>query len=236
MSNKMTALYARSAANNPEHITHQINDLVTFAHANHFTNTCRFTDDGYSAFDNERPGLTALRTAILAKESGTIIVTDMTRITRVYKDVCAFADMAEENGVRLIAITDKVDILPKRIHDDDNGLDYVLHGDYYLPVLLDPELEDHRPLGKWGMMRMDYLKEHRPLQYELLLLSGKLHTHLADLDEQARERHNIIVKQMVLSEGITEQMKMRDQLGWVGRMNNIAARADEIIRTELIFN
>lgn len=236
MSNKMTALYARSAANNPEHITQQINDLVTFAHANHFTNTCRFTDDGYSAFDNERPGLTALRTAILAKEIGTIIVTDMTRITRVYKEVCAFADMAEENGVRLIAITDKVDILPKRIHDDDNGLDYVLHGDYYLPVLLDPELEDHRPLGKWGMMRMDYLKEHRPLRYELLLLSGELHTHLADLDEQARERHNIIVKQMVLSEGITEQMKMRDQLGWVGRMNNIAARADEIIRTELIFN
>lgn len=236
MSNKMTALYARSAANNPEHINQQINDLVTFAHANHFTNTCRFTDDGYSAFDNERPGLTALRNAILVKEVDTIIVTNMARIARVYKEFCAFADMAEENGVRLIAITDKIDILPKRIHDDDNGLDYVLHGDCYLPVLLDPELEDHRPLGKWGMMRMDYLKGHRPLQYELLFLSGELHTHLADLDEQARERHERIVKQMAKAEGITEHLKMQDQMGWVGRMNNIAARADEIIRTELIFN
>lgn len=162
MSNKMTALYARSAANNPEHITQQMNDLVTFAHANHFTNLCHFTDDGYSAFDKERPGFAALRNAILAKKVDTIIVKDVSRISRVYKDFCAFAVMAEENGVRLIAITEKVDILPKRIHDDDNGLDYELNGDYYLPVLLDPELEDHRPLGKWGMMRSDYLKEHRP--------------------------------------------------------------------------
>ena len=129
MSNKMTALYARSAATNQDHITQQMNDLMTFAHANHFTNLCHFTDDGYSAFDNERPGLTALRNAILAKEVDTIIVTNMARIARVYKEFCAFADMAEENGVRLIAITEKVDILPKRIHDDDNGLDYELNGD-----------------------------------------------------------------------------------------------------------
>ena len=236
MSNKMTALYARSAANNSEHISQQMTDLVTFAHANHFTNLCHFTDDGYSAFDNERPGLTALQKAILAKKVDTIIVKDVSRISRVYKDCCTFADMAEKNGVRLIAITEKIDILPKHIHDDDNGLDYVLHGDYYLPVLIVPELEDHRPLGKWGMMRSDYLKEHRPGLYTKLLLGGELHKHLADLDEQARERHGIIVKQMVLSEGITEQMKMQDQLGWVGRMNNIAARADEIIRAELIFN
>ena len=73
MSNKMTALYARSAANNPEHITQQMNDLVTFAHSNHFANLCHFTDDGYSAFDNERPGLTGLRNAILAKEIGTVM-------------------------------------------------------------------------------------------------------------------------------------------------------------------
>ena len=236
MSNKMTALYARSAANNPEHITQQMNDLVTFAHANHFTNLCHFTDDGYSAFDKERPGFAALQNAILAKKVDTIIVKDVSRISRVYKDFCAFADMAEENGVRLIAITEKVDILPKRIHDDDNGLDYELNGDYYLPVLLDPELEDHRPLGKWGMMRSDYLKEHRPGFYARLLLGGDLHKHLADLEEQAREQHELIVKQMAQAEGITEQLKMQNQLAWVGRMNNIAARADEIIRTELIFN
>lgn len=236
MSNKMTALYARSAANNPEHITQQTNDLMTFAHANHFTNICRFTDDGYSAFDNERPGLTALRNAILAKEVGTILVTDMARIARVYKEFCAFADMAEENGVRLIVITEKIDNLPKRIHDDDNGLDYVLHGDYYLPVLFDPELEDHRPLGKWGMMRSDYLKEHRPGIYTRLLLGGDLHKHLADLDEQAREQHELIVKQMAQAEGVTEHLKMQDQMAWVGMMSSIAARADEIIRDELIFN
>ena len=86
------------------------------------------------------------------------------------------------------------------------------------------------------MMRMDYLKGHRPLQYELLFLSGELHTHLADLDEQARERHERIVKQMAKAEGITEHLKMQDQMAWVGRMNSIAARADEIIRTELIYS
>lgn len=129
-----------------------------------------------------------------------------------------------------------MDVLPRRIHDDDNGLDYVLHGDYYLPVLFDPELEDHRPLGKWGMMRSDYLKEHRPGIYTKLLLGGDLHKHLADLDEQARERHELIVKQMAQAEGVTEHLKMQDQMAWIGRMNNIAARADEIIRTELIFN
>ena len=236
MSNKMTALYARSAANNPEHIAQQMNDLVTFAQANHFTNLCYFTDDGFSAFDSERPGLSALQNAIQAKKVSTIIVNDMTRISRVYKVCSAFADMAEKNGVRLIALTEKIDLLPSHIHDDDNGLDYVLHGDYYLPVILNPEMEDHRPLGKWGMMRSDYLKEHRPGFYARLLLGGDLHKHLADLDEQARERHELIVRQMAQNEGITEQLKMRNQLVWVGRMNSIAARADEIIRTELIYN
>ena len=155
----------------------------------------------------------------------------------MYINVCsAFADMAEKNGVRLIALTEKIDLLPSHIHDDDNGLDYVLHGDYYLPVILNPEMEDHRPLGKWGMMRSDYLKEHRPGFYARLLLGGDLHKHLADLDEQARERHELIVRQMAQNEGITEQLKMRNQLVWVGRMNSIAARADEIIRTELIYN
>lgn len=236
MSNKMTALYARSAANNPEHIAQQMNDLVTFSQANHFTNLCYFTDDGFSAFDSERPGLSALQNAIQAKKVSTIIVKDMTRISRVYKVCSAFADMAEKNGVRLISLTEKIDLLPSHIHDDDNGLDYVLHGDYYLPVILNPEMEDHRPLGKWGMMRSDYLKEHRPGFYARLLLGGNLHKHLADLDEQARERHELIVRQMAQNEGIIEQMKMRNQLVWVGRMNSIAARADEIIRTELIYN
>ncbi len=71
MSNKMTALYARSAANNPEHIAQQMNDLVTFAQANHFTNLCYFTDDGFSAFDSERPGLSALQNAIQASRCTT---------------------------------------------------------------------------------------------------------------------------------------------------------------------
>lgn len=236
MSNKITALYARSAANNPEHITQQMNDLVTFAHANHFTNLRHFTDDGYSAFDYERPGLNDLWNVIKAKEVATVIVKDVARISRDYKVFNTFGEMAQRNGVRLITITEKMDVLPRRIHDDDNGLDYVLHGDYYLPVLFDPELEDHRPLGKWGMMRSDYLKEHRPGIYTKLLLGGDLHKHLADLDEQARERHELIVKQMAQAEGVTEHLKMRDQMAWIGRMDNIAARADEIICTELIFN
>ena len=123
--------------------------------------------------------------------------------------------------------------LKKRIHDDSNGLDYVLVGDYYIPDLKLPE--ESRTIGRWGRMHQVYLQEHRPGQYNELLLSGKLWTYLADLNEQADDRLACIISQMQAVEGITEELKARDQLAWVGGMNSIRIRAEEIILSEMIF-
>ena len=103
--------------------------------------------------------------------------------------------------------------LPERIHDDTNGLDYVLVGDYYIPALR--LTEESRPIGHWGRRRKAYLEEARPALYCSLLLSGKLWTHLADVDEQAQERLDLIMEQMKAAEGVTEELKARNQLAWV---------------------
>ena len=123
--------------------------------------------------------------------------------------------------------------LPERIHDDTNGLDYVLVGDYYIPALR--LTEESRPIGHWGRRRKAYLEEARPALYCSLLLSGKLWTHLADVDEQAQERLDLIMEQMKAAEGVTEKLKARNQLAWVQHMNSIRSRAEEIIYTELVY-
>ena len=123
--------------------------------------------------------------------------------------------------------------LPERINDDTNGLDYVLVADYYIPALR--LTKESRPIGHWGRRRKAYLEEARPALYCSLLLSGKLWTHLADVDEQAQERLDLIMEQMKAAEGVTEELKARNQLEWVGRMNNIRNRAEEIINSELIY-
>ena len=123
--------------------------------------------------------------------------------------------------------------LRNRIHDDSSGLDYVLVGDYYIPDLKLPE--ESRPIGRWGRMHKAYLQEHRRGQYNELLLSGKLWTYLADLNEQAADRLAYIISQMQAAEGVTEELKARDQLAWVRAMNSIRSRAEEIIRSEMIY-
>lgn len=123
--------------------------------------------------------------------------------------------------------------LPERIHDDTNGLDYVLVGDYYIPALR--LTEESRPIGHWGRRRKAYLEEARPALYCSLLLSGKLWTHLADVDEQAQERLDLIMEQMKAAEGVTEELKARNQLAWVQHMNSIHSRAEEIIYAELVY-
>lgn len=106
-----------------------------------------------------------------------------------------------------------------RIHDDSNGLDYVLVGDYYIPDLKLPE--ESRPIGRWGRIHRAFLKEHRPGRYNELLLSGTLWTYLADLNDQAADRLACIISQMQAAEGITEELKSRDPLAWIGTMNSI---------------
>ena len=112
-------------------------------------------------------------------------------------------------------------------------MQYIRVGDYFIPDLELPE--ETRPIGKWGRMRREYLKEHKPIQYNCLLLSGELWTYLADLNEQAQDRLERVIKQMKATEGITEALKANDPMAWVQRMNNICARAEAIIREELIF-
>ena len=123
--------------------------------------------------------------------------------------------------------------LEPRIHDSRNGLDYVLTDHYYLPALRLPE--DRHPIGRWGRLHREYLKNYRPVLYQSLLLSGKLYTILAALDEQAAERCSLIVQQMAQAEGITEEMKETDPVRWVQAMNSIRSRAEEIIQTEMIY-
>ena len=115
----------------------------------------------------------------------------------------------------------------------EHGIWYQLEGDYYLPVLELPE--ENRPIGRWGRLHKAYLKQHRPILYQSLLLSGKLYTVLADLNEQAAERCRLIIRQMVESEGITEELKANDPMRWVQAMNSIRSRAEEIIQTEMIY-
>ncbi len=119
-------------------------------------------------------------------------------------------------------------------YDEHNGLRYTLVGDYYIPDL---ELtEEPRPIGIWGRMHKDYLVQYHPALYNELMLSGKLWTYLADLNEQAQKRINCLVIQMKAAEGVTEELKAYDPMAWVGTMNNIHNRAEEIVRSEIIYH
>ena len=124
--------------------------------------------------------------------------------------------------------------LKKSIHDSANGLDYTLVNDHYLPNLTTAAPAEH-PTGRWGRLHKRYLKEHHPIRYNQLLLSGELGSYLAKLDKQAEEQLALIIRQMQEAEGVTEALKAADQLEWVRRMNSIRNRAEEIIKSELIF-
>ncbi len=126
-------------------------------------------------------------------------------------------------------------MLPKHYTNEQTGIRYTLHGDYHLPDLALPEREDNRPIGKWGNMRKSYLQRHKRAVYNYLVCSLTLHTHLADTEEQARSMFDTLTEQMKESEGITEELKEQNQLEWVGRMNNIRERANEIVYIELIY-
>ncbi len=115
----------------------------------------------------------------------------------------------------------------------ENKLNYIPMGDYYVPDLQIPN-EEHS-IGKWGRMHRDYLQEHHPIRYNELVLSGKLWTYLADLNQQAQEREETIVRQLKIAEGATEELKARDPMAWVQQMNSIRARAEEIILQELVY-
>ena len=124
--------------------------------------------------------------------------------------------------------------MEKYIFNQSNSLWYELQGDYYIPCLVLNEASTS-PIGMWGRKHQQYLKEHRPILYSDLVLSGVLHSYLADIDTQARNKLHLLVTQLAEKEGINEQLKAQDQMAWVGAMNNIRNRAEEIILQELIY-
>ena len=113
-------------------------------------------------------------------------------------------------------------------------LTYIRCGDYYIPDIRLPE--ENRPIGRRGRMHRDYIKENNPIRFNDLCLSGELWTYLADLNEQAQSRLELIIEQMKATEGVTEDMKAANQIAWVGAMNSIRNRAEEIVTNELIYN
>ena len=114
-----------------------------------------------------------------------------------------------------------------------NNIEYILVGDYYIPDRKFPNEE--RPIGKYGRMHREYLKEHNPMMFNDLVLEGQLWTYLADLNEQVLERLSLIVEQMKVSEGVTEELKAADQVTWVRAMNSIHNRAEEIVLKEIVY-
>ena len=109
-----------------------------------------------------------------------------------------------------------------------------MQGDYRLPNLTLPA-EDERPIGIYGQRRLRYLKQYHKVLYYNLLTSGKLHSHIADVEEQAQELFSRLVKEYAEKEGMTEQLKSADQMVWVRRMNNIRSRVTEVVNAEVIF-
>lgn len=125
--------------------------------------------------------------------------------------------------------------LKNPLHDSNNGLDYTLVNDHYLPNLTAAAPAEQHPTGRWGRLHKTYLKAQHPVRYNQLLLSGELSGYLAKMDKQTEEQLALTVRQMQEAEGVTEALKAANQLEWVRRMNSIRNRAEEIIKTELIF-
>jgi len=123
--------------------------------------------------------------------------------------------------------------MKKYIYDESNGLSYTLHGDYYLPDLAVNEEEP--TYGKYEMLRKQFLKEHKPAQYQYLLMTGKLTGYLNQVDQDVREQVESLMKQMAEKQGVTEQLKMQNLMKWVGLINNIKACAEEIVLKESVY-
>ena len=123
--------------------------------------------------------------------------------------------------------------MKKQIYDEKNGLNYTLHGGYYLPDL---EINEEEPIyGKYGIMRKQFLKEHRSARYQYLVLTGKLTEHLNQVDKEAREKVEMLMEQMAEQWDVTEKLKTQNQMEWMQRMNNIKTNAEEVVLKENIY-
>lgn len=126
-------------------------------------------------------------------------------------------------------------IMEKYIYNEQNGLWYELQGNYYIPCLELPTEKEERHIGVWGQRHLSYIREHKKVFYINLLTSGKLQSHLADVEEQAQEMFDRLMNQREKREGITEKLKADNQMEWVGRMNNLRSAVTETVNAEVIF-
>lgn len=125
--------------------------------------------------------------------------------------------------------------MDKYIYDENNGLWYELQGDYYIPCLTLPAEKEERYIGVWGRRHLRYIREHKKVFYTNLLTSGELQTYLADIEEQAQELFNRLMKQRAEREGITEKLKADNQMEWIGKVNALREAVTETINAEVIF-
>ncbi len=124
--------------------------------------------------------------------------------------------------------------MDKYIFDESNGLWYELQGDYYIPCLKLSD-ENQVTIGIWGQRHLNYLRENKRVLLSGLQISGQLNSYLADIDRQAEEMFDCLLKQTIAAEGITENLKAADQMAWVGKMNHIRNRSTEIVYADIIY-
>ena len=119
--------------------------------------------------------------------------------------------------------------------DEITGIEYNLVNDYYIPNIVLPKTRRTGNVGKYGRMRAKYLKEHKKAEYSLMLIENELTSHLLDIDDICKERVDLLVKQIAEKENVNEELKAKNQMEWVARMNNIKNRVEEIIANEIIY-
>ena len=124
--------------------------------------------------------------------------------------------------------------MEQTIHNEKNGIDYTLCGDFYLPNLLPPQTEE-KEIGIWGLRHLKYIRQYKKVSYINLLTTGKLNTYLAEINERAQNVKDVFVKQMAEHEGVNEVLKEQNQLEWIQKMNNICNRVEEIVNNEIMF-
>ena len=181
-------------------------------------------------------GMTTNMIANMSKEGKHISMDTLARICETLN--CEITDVIElvpdEPASTGGKEHERIETKNKKPRIKENGIDYILVGDYYIPDLKLPE--EHRPIGKYGRMHREYLREVCPARLHTLTLTGELWTYLADLNEQAQKRLDTIMEQMKAAEGVTEELKRTRQMEWVQRCNNIHNRAEEIVLHEMIYS
>ena len=236
MTNKITALYARNAQANPDRIRRQISNLTVMAERERFQNLQCFTDDGVSGTTADRPGLNALMEAIRSNKVAAVLVTDGTRLARNYQLFGKLVQEMNDNGVRVILGMEKQQYLPEHIHDDSNGLDYTLHGDYYFPdIKAETFTLSELGIGKFGLKYYDYLRDHKKNLFMELLKENKLAAHLKEIDQAANDRMERARKDFYKQFGVTEELKAQDQMAWIHRAGMAESIAEEFVLNDLIY-